>query len=110
MMAAADCNWLAAPGGRRDPAFERPAWYGEHNISNEGSLLWPEGTREFILPEGSAARGGGLDLSRPFSICGRDYPAMPGMAPGYFSGSAPDLGALQRGEALDPALAADLPR
>ena len=109
MMAAADHNWLAAPAGRKNPAFKRPAWFGEHNITGEGRLLWPEGTRDFIIPESSAARGGGIDLSRPFSICGRNYPALPGMEPGYFSGSAPDMGALQRGQTLDPVMARELP-
>jgi len=108
-MAAADHNWLASPAGRRNPALKRPAWFGEHNITGEGRLLWPEGTLDFILPEGSAARGGGIDLSRPFSVCGRNYPALPGMEPGYFSGTAPDMGALQRGQTLDPVMARELP-
>ena len=109
MMAAVDHNWLAAPAGRKNPAFKRPAWFGEHNITNEGGLLWPEGTRDFVIPESSAARGGGIDLSKPFSVCGKKYPALPGMRPGYFSGDTPDMGALQRNEALDPVMAGELP-
>jgi len=31
------------------------------------------------------------------------------MEPGYFSGSAPDMGALQRGQTLDPVMARELP-
>ena len=42
----------------------------------------------------------GLDLSRSFTVVGRTYPGLPGMAPGYFSGSRPDAGALQTGAAL----------
>ena len=108
-MEAADHNWLPAPAGRRNPSIQQPAWFGNHNIVNEGRLLWPAGTPDFILPEKSAARGGGLDLSKPFSICGRKYPALPGMEQGYFSGDAPDMGALQRGQALDPVMARELP-
>jgi len=109
LMAACDYNWLPAPAGRRKPTINQPAWFGNHNVVNEGRLLWPKGTRDFILPETSAARGRGIDLSKPFSICGREYPTLPGMEPGYFSGGAPDMGALQRGQTVDPVMAHELP-
>ena len=106
---AMDHNWLPAPGGLQTSSMQQPAWFGNLNVINEGRLLWPAGTPDFVLPEKSAARGGGVDLSKPFSICGRKYPALPGMEQGYFSGNAPDMGALQRGQALDPVMTSELP-
>src|SRR5690606_17505720 len=106
---AMDHNWLPAPGGLQTSSMQQPAWFGNLNVINEGRLLWPAGTPDFVLPEKSAARGGGVDLSKPFSICGRKYPAPPGMEQGCFSGNAPDMGALQRGQALDPVMTSELP-
>jgi len=50
---------------------------------------------DFLLPAGSSSRNAGIDLSKRFTIDGTTYDPLPGMTPGYFSGSRPDLGALQ---------------
>jgi hypothetical protein len=53
---------------------------------------------DFRLASGSPARGKGLDLSKPFLLAGHTYDPLPGMKKGYFTGPAPDCGALQFGE------------
>jgi len=58
--------------------------------------MWSDITLpDFILPAGSTARSTGIDLSRPFVLRGVTYPAFPGMSPGYFSGTRPNIGAVQ---------------
>jgi len=57
---------------------------------------------DFALPSGSDARSAGIDLSRSFTIAEIAYAALPGMTAGYFSGSKPDLGALQGAQASKP--------
>jgi hypothetical protein len=39
-----------------------------------------------------------VDISRPFTVNGKNYPALPGFEPGYFKGKAPAAGAFQQGE------------
>ena len=46
----------------------------------------------------------GIDLSAPFVIEGKSFKPMPGMSNKYFTGSAPDPGALQRGEKINSKL------
>ncbi|MGC9319992.1 MAG: right-handed parallel beta-helix repeat-containing protein, partial [Armatimonadota bacterium] len=94
MMGPVDHNLLVGTINHGDAA-----WLGEHNVALEDAPLWPaEGMPDFELTEDSPARGIGLDLSRPFEVMGRTHDAMPGMEPGYFTGPAPDAGALQFGE------------
>lgn len=84
-----------------EEVIERPAWFGEENIVDPGARLSrPDGSPGIRLAEDSPARGAGLDLSRPFSVQGRDFPALPGMEPGYFTGDAPDLGAIPFGASV----------
>jgi hypothetical protein len=71
-------------------------WYGKNNVFAWNKKMWNDATvPDFTLPSGSAARNAGIDVSRPFTIDGRSYMALPGITPGGFSGSRPDLGALQ---------------
>lgn len=56
----------------------------------------PLGAMPYLqLPLESPARHAGIDLSKSFTVDGKQYPPMPGMKKGYFSGNAPDLGAFQ---------------
>ena len=73
---------------------------GEHNVVLAERRLWPADPPAFALLPDSPARGAGLDLSREWELDGVRHPALPGMAPGYFAGPAPDLGALQFGESI----------
>ena len=50
------------------------------------------------LTKNSPALEAALDVSRPFTVRGKTYPALPGFKPGYFKGKAPAAGALQEGE------------
>lgn len=86
-----DYNWI---GGARQPDGSLPAWFGSHNINALGRELWPSAqVGNFTPPE--EVQGKGIDLSHEFTIEGNKYEPLPGMEPGYFSGVAPDLGAIQ---------------
>ena len=56
------------------------------------------GLYDVTLAANSPALGAGIDISKPFTYRGKNYPAFPGFAPGYFKGKAPAAGALQAGE------------
>ncbi|MBI3946661.1 MAG: right-handed parallel beta-helix repeat-containing protein [Armatimonadetes bacterium] len=97
-IADADYNWV---GGE---SSGHPAWLRKHNTIARGERLWEPGVRSsFRLPAGSHAQGTGIDLSKPFQIGEQAYPPLPGMKPGYFTGEAPDPGAIQAGR-THPAL------
>jgi len=96
MMGAFDHNWL---GGR----FNHGAavWLGPSNIRALDEAMWPDDKPpDYALPQDSPARARGLDLSRPFEANGKKFAALPGMEPGYFKCTAPDLGALQAGDSF----------
>jgi Right handed beta helix region len=85
-----DYNWVGGEFvGLKD-------WFGDHNILAWPQRQWNDATMpDFLLPSASSSRNAGIDLSRPFTIDGRTYDPLPGMTPGYFSGSRPDMGAFQ---------------
>jgi hypothetical protein len=86
-----DYNWI---GGSYSTTL--PSWVGPNNIIARTQKMWDETTMpNFSLPATSNARSAGIDLSKTFIINGKTYPALPGMQTGYFSGSKPDLGAVQ---------------
>ena len=58
------------------------------------------GLPDLTLAPGSPALEAGIDVSRPFTVKGKNYPALPGFSPGYFKGGAPAAGALQEGESM----------
>ncbi|MHB9030605.1 MAG: right-handed parallel beta-helix repeat-containing protein, partial [Candidatus Latescibacterota bacterium] len=94
MIGSCDYNWA---GG----SFYHgtPAWFGQHNIAAEGQRFWNSGTEpDFRITPDSPARAAGIDLSKPFTLGSKVFEPLPGMTPGYFSGAAPDIGALQFGE------------
>ena len=66
-------------------------------VWNKGGL---PGLPDLSLASGSPAFESGIDVSRPFTVNGKIYPAFPGFAPGYFKGKAPAAGALQEGESM----------
>ena len=61
----------------------------------------PAGLYDLTLAKGSPAAEIGVDISKPFTFKGKTFPAMPGFAPGYFKGKAPDAGAFQSGESME---------
>ena len=84
-----DYNWIGGAG-----AFSPPP-VGVNNRVFSGVRLWPDGTSQLNLASDSTARAMGLDLSKPWTVNGVTRPALPGMTPGYFSGSTPNAGAIQ---------------
>ncbi|NLF94129.1 MAG: hypothetical protein GX564_09600, partial [Oligosphaeraceae bacterium] len=69
------------------------------------NTLWnnagQDGLPDLTLPKESAALGSGVDLSKPFTVAGQQFPAFPGLETGYFSGKAPAPGAFQDGESQE---------
>jgi hypothetical protein len=65
------------------------------NIWNKKDL---PGLPDLTLAANSPALESGVDISKPFTVNGKKFPAFPGFAPGYFKGKAPAAGALQQGE------------
>ncbi len=65
------------------------------NIWNKNGLA---GLPDLSLAENSPALSGAVDVSKPFTVNGKTYPALPGFKKGYFKGSTPAFGALQQHE------------
>ena len=86
-----DHNWLLSDAPQTAP------WWGSNNVvaGSRNDWMWAEEDDSFILPADSPARSAGLDLSRSFVLNGKTYQPLPGMEPGYYSGSAPHMGAVQ---------------
>ena len=59
------------------------------------------GLPDLTLAPDSPALGCGIDVSKPFTVNGKQYPAFPGFQPGYFKGNAPAAGAFQAGESQE---------
>ena len=74
-----------------------------HNIWDDDTVggdtahqVWPLGSEPYwVVPYASPAYHAGLDLSHPFILRGTTYGPLPGVAPDYFPGLAPNLGAVQ---------------
>ncbi len=87
-----DYNWM---GGKFNQGYP-PVWFGSNNTVETGGQIWDSGSLpDFHLPVDSTARNAGIDLSKTFTIDGVVYNPLPGMETGYFSGSKPDMGAIQ---------------
>ena len=56
---------------------------------------------EVTIGTASPARNCGVDVSKPFTVNGKTFSALPGFSPGYFTGERPAAGALQFGESMD---------
>lgn len=92
MIGGFDYNWI----GTDDSLIDIPSWAGDNNIYADRQKIWPSsGAADFSLPEDSEAIDAGIDLSKPFTIKGKTYDPLRGMEPGYYSGSAPDVGACE---------------
>ena len=69
---------------------------------NESAKLWypgkSTGMPQLALAPDFAQAACAVDVSRPFTAGGITFAALPGFAPGYYKGSAPFAGALQKGE------------
>jgi hypothetical protein len=91
MVGGFDYNWI----GTDYSLIDVPAWAGTNNIYTDG-IIWPSsGITDFSLSENSEAIDAGIDLSQSFTIKDKTYDPLPGMEPGYYSGSAPDIGACE---------------
>lgn len=91
-----DYNWCGGPGN----GLVGRSWVGARNIIAINARFWsPPTSPNFRLTSTSPLRAKGIDLSRTFTIGGKSHVGgLPGMSSGYFSGAAPDLGAVQFGK------------
>jgi len=71
-------------------------WYGPNN-KNSSTPVWSLGSEpsNWSLPGGHVARNAGINIANPFTADGTNYSPLPGFSPGYFSGAAPNMGAVQ---------------
>ena len=73
--------------------------------AKESRKIWNKhdlpGLPDLTLAPDSPALEAGIDISKPFTANGKQYPAFPGFKPGYFKGKAPAAGAFQAGESMD---------
>ena len=97
--ATADYNWI---GGDLSRVLRRGWPEEQNNVFAPDERMWDYDTTRFELRTDSQARNAGIDLSQEWTLNGITHPALPGMTPDYFSGPAPDLGALQYGETTPP--------
>ena len=71
---------------------------------NASQTIWNKkdlpGLPDVTLAPDSPALGMGVDVSKPFTLNGKNFPALPGFKLGYFEGRAPAAGALQQGESM----------
>ena len=78
----------------------------------DSQLIWNKndipGLPDITLAPNSPALEAGVDVSKPFTVNGKDYPAFHGFKPGYFKGRAPAAGALQAGESEEKFIAMHL--
>ena len=84
---------------RRDPAVAK---VNKVVPAKDTGSIWNKkdipGLPDVTLAANSPALEAGVDVSRPFTVNGKKFPAMPGFKPGYFTGKAPAAGAFQKGE------------
>ena len=68
----------------------------------ESEKIWNQngmpGLPDLSLASDSPALNAAVDVSKPFTVNGKTFPALPGFKSGYFKGKAPAYGALQSGE------------
>ena len=67
------------------------------NIYDFGNTFWDHSIDppDFTNITGTDVREAGKDVSETFYLGGEEYSALPGMSPGYFNGTAPDMGVFQ---------------
>ena len=86
---------------RKDPGVLK---FNRALTQEDSGRIWKKGglpgLPDLSLAPGSPALETGIDISRPFTVNGKTYPAFPGFEPGYFKGKAPAAGALQAGESM----------
>jgi len=70
------------------------AWDFSHNVNSNSKIFDDRSVPTTWVPS-SSALGAGVDISRTFSVGGVTYSPLPGFSPGYFSGGAPNIGAVQ---------------
>ena len=82
-------------------------WLGL-NVKVSSNRVWGN-PPDFKLPANNPAIDAGIDLSKNWVIDGLTKPALPSMAAGYFSGTAPDLGAYEYIDGISDIIAPALP-
>jgi len=86
-----DYNLLAEP-----TSSGKARWMGRNNIRIKKTLWDPASLPSFEVLGSMPGAGKALDISRPFVLQKKAYPALPGMSPSSVAGAARDLGALEK--------------
>ena len=75
-------------------------WPHGVSASNHNAPIWPTDQieHEFKVPDGHECKGNAIDVSKPFTVGGRQY----GPLPGFESGYAKDIGWNARGDEEPP--------
>jgi hypothetical protein len=90
-----DYNWITGIDLYEEEKHLLDNYSNNIRKTGEGEFMWDNSKMpDFKLPEGSDAKEAGIDLSAKFNINGTDYDPLPGMSPGYFSGTKPSMGAI----------------
>ena len=102
-LALFDYNWMGGGQGTTYIAGEHPSGQlviGPHTIKAYGQQQWTAKAWDSTIPTNftlpAAARNAGIDVTSAAatSLVGRSTP-LPGFAPGYFTGAAPNMGVYQ---------------
>ena len=74
-----------------------------NNTEGGPNPIWSDPLNETLLPPaGHAALDSAIRLDQPWTINSTEYPALPGMAGGYYPDSTPHRGAIQEEEVAGP--------
>ena len=95
-----DYNWISGRYYGSASAVWVPV---PHNIKYPpGPTFWDHSIDppDFTKVAGTEVIDAGIDLSKTFTISGVNYSPLPGMNPGYYNGTAPDLGAVEFSESV----------
>ena len=90
-------NWFNLLGTNRENDILQQANFQGFNQTESNHKLWdvpdiPTSKMNFRLKEGDIAMDSAIDVSKPFTINGKEFPKMPLIYPGYFLGENPNIG------------------
>lgn len=86
-----DYNWVGG-GVQQSPP---PPTLLSHNVIATDQFQWSKTDPPPDWNPSGGARNSGINLSQNWTVDGVTHGALPGMTPGYFSGAAPHMGAVQ---------------
>jgi|LGVF01.1.fsa_nt_gb hypothetical protein len=89
-LGALDYNWVG-----KGCSVQDAVWFGKHNIVSDVFMWDGDEIPDYVIPRNRGARDGGIDLSRKFVLRDKTFDPLPGLGPAYYSGIAPESGAVE---------------